>query len=87
MYTAKFNELEINLPIIFPDKLVHSVVANHIEEALQFIFPTAFISAKRAGTIDLNANMTYGLSETMGLISGKEDKSIINLIDINDIVT
>lgn len=68
------------VPIIFPDSLVHSMVADQFERVLRYTFKGCSAKAVSAGSIDF-VGRCHGDSETMKLKSDKADSSVINAYD------
>jgi hypothetical protein len=65
------------MPIIFPDKLVHSEVSEVMMITLRRHFPKATIEAKSAGSVDIGDVSVSGDSETMQLESNPTDARMI----------
>lgn len=67
------------IPVIFPDKLVHQMVADAAMPMLKKTFPRSVISVVSAGTIEhVTADDPGGDSETLGIASDLEDENTIN---------
>lgn len=79
MLRTKVGTLEIDVPVIFPDKLVHADVARAIAPLL----PGKFEYAVGAGQVNmLEVRSVEGRSESMGIASrGHHDAKVINTYD------
>ena len=73
------SDLEQEIPIIFPDQLTHSVMAEVISRnpEMRGALP---ISAGFVSSLDMKAEC-HGESETLGLKSRPEDSNLINMFD------
>lgn len=66
------------IPVIFPNALVHAEVAKRIERAVSRNWPCKVVAA---GSVNMVASSTHGSSETLGLASRREDAEVINRCD------
>lgn len=82
MITGKVGDLELTYPVIFPDNMVHSIVAEAIVKAMNEADSNITYGVGSAGHVTLLAESCYGESTTlMRRSKGKEDKRIINGAD------
>lgn len=70
-----------NIPIIFPEEMVHSIVAEAMERAfIEHGWKTCVVSA---GELTVEAADVEGKSETLSVLSrGARDQAIINRVDL-----
>lgn len=68
------------VPIIFPDSLVHSMMAEQFERVLRYTFKGCMAKPVSAGMVSLTGQC-HGESETLKLKADKADSSIINAYD------
>ena len=68
------------VPVIFPDALVHDIVAKAFIGALRKHGWTG-CKVESAGEIDMAAIQTFGSSETLGVEAREEDAEIITTYD------
>lgn len=78
--------LKRNIPIIFPNSLVHADVAEaikHMRVGTQRNWDCPFVEAKvvSAGELSIASSTTSGGSETLGVESRLEDSTIITMHD------
>jgi len=81
MLTVKPENDEYDLPIIFPDKLVHKDVAQAVQHMLVMKYGGHPSSVKSAGFIHLGPTEVYGDSET--LMKKSEDIDSLTITTYN----
>lgn len=69
------------IPIIFPENLVHSIVADAMNAALSH-HGFKKVVCDRAGDCIVTECVTGGRSSTLGLEGDKEDHTLIELNDV-----
>ena len=73
-------EIEREVPIIFPKLLVHDEMAKRVKHMVMLTTPNIIhVEPVSAGFVDLGTLNCYGLSESMGKLKsrGKEDTLLI----------
>lgn len=78
---------ELMFPIIFPDRITHSVMAEHAAMALRMEYGGlgVLIIPTSAGRVTFEPHVeTHGHSESLGLASHSLDYEIIEYHDITD---
>lgn len=79
MFLQKTGELERNIPIIFPDTLIHEEVAVAIESLIRKM---GEVRLKSAGTINIYGDIAVsGKSTTLNIESNGDDARIISIYD------
>ena len=82
MFEVKGGTLEMRVPVIFPDNMVHKVIADAVEPAVKAHFPKFAVELVSAGTVSsLDLSMVSGGSTTLELSSTKLDGEIMSLYD------
>lgn len=82
MFEIRHDSIVINVPIMFPDSLVHSLVADEMQRVFKkHRWPNARVVS--AGSVTgIDDVYTSGESETLGVASrGKRDQRIIENYD------
>lgn len=74
--------VEMVLPVIFPNALVHSVVAEKLKEAALEHWPSHNVTVESAGDIRLEKFYVGGKSDTLGVKSLREDPEEILFCDV-----
>lgn len=78
-FLVELGQTKFLVPVIFPDKLVHSEVAAAMLKCLSRHFREAVIRTVSAGNInDLDVESVSGKSDTLGLKSDPNDAKVIN---------
>lgn len=73
----------INIPVIFPDMLVHKLIADQIKAMMVMEHGWSNIKTVSAGFIRMSDLKCYGKSETLNLDSRpEEDTAIIQTYDL-----
>lgn len=77
MLRTVHDDIVRDVPIIFPNALVHSDVAAVIRDIISLRHATLIA----AGEISLTVESTHGSSETLGLDARRDDAQTITLYD------
>lgn len=80
MFRVRIGDTEKFLPIIFPDELVHSDIAETIKSLILSRYRWN-IDVSSAGSINIGATTCGGKSETLVSASDPSDAKIIQLYD------
>lgn len=79
MFDVTISTTTWKMPIIFPDKLIHSDMAECATIAIHLAIPKAIVKAVNAGTLNqLKVVSTDGDSETLNLKYNEDDATVIN---------
>lgn len=82
MFKAEFAGMERLVPIIFPDTLVHAMMADHMKALIKESFSVkGTISVVSAGDIDIVGVRTHGKSETLKCAAKQSDARVISEYD------
>ena len=73
--------VELQVPFVFPEMLVHAMVAAQMEALLRIQYPGCKASTVSAGSINVTAQSTYGKSVSLDLNSRVSDGQLINGAD------
>lgn len=77
--SLKRDGVEYQMPIIYPDKLVHSAVAAAMCQVLVDHLPGATATPVSAGQIEISVDSCSGQSTSLDLASrGEEDEHLID---------
>lgn len=77
--SLKHGDIEYQMPIIYPDKLVHRAVSDAMCKVLVDHLPGATAAPVSAGSIEISVESCSGQSTSLGLPSrGEEDEHLID---------
>jgi hypothetical protein len=73
----------LEVPIVFPELLTHSIIAEHMAPALRAHFERSTVVPVRAGFVSSMSSEgeCYGASKTLGLSSDEDDGRLISMCD------
>ena len=81
MFGVETRTIARSVPVIFPDLLVHSVVAAAMRVVLCDAHPGARVRVLSAGSVEgLDVDSVSGASETLGAEACAEDATVINML-------
>ncbi len=85
----KNSTLTMEVPFLFPELLVHSMIAEHMTAALAAHFPESTIEPISAGFVSSFAaeDECYGKSDSLKLESRPEDGRLISMCDYGSMYT
>jgi hypothetical protein len=72
-----YKPVERLVPVIFPDQLVHSVMADALQKVLEQ-HGWGISTVESAGEVTVEASATIGHSESLGVKACESDKRVIN---------
>lgn len=67
--------------VAFPEDMVHAVVAAALKAVAAIQWPGAQVNVHSAGSIDLYATSTHGVSTSLDLKADPEDARLLNVSD------
>jgi hypothetical protein len=81
MFETRIGGIDVHIPVIFPNALVHSIVAKDFHRVLARHYDGAPIALVSGGSCNVAVASTYGISETAKVSAKEEDAIEITNID------